>query len=335
MARLGRLGWWVVGLVAGVALLATAVGVVVPLLAPLLVVVVAAVTLHPVAEALRRRGCSAALSALLGALVPPLLLGGVVVLLLAVVAAQASQWQPAAAHAGASLRAAIGIDPVRAALQSSTWRTALLGAGSVLVNGVVIAGQLAVGVLVGVYLSYYVLRDGPRFAERAARRLTTRPGLDPVPLLHDAAVRLRRYVVGTSVVAAMDAVVITLGAAVLRLPFLFTIAVITFVAAYVPYLGAWISGVFVIVLALGDGGAETALWMTGIVLITQNVLECVLRPYVFGRALDLHPVTVLAATVIGAALGGLCGVFLAPPLAAIARRWWQATRRPSGPVAGA
>ena len=142
----------------------------------------------------------------------------------------------------------------------------------------------------------------------------------------DAGFRLRRYLVGTTVVAAVDAVVITLAAALLRLPLLLVIALVTFATAYVPYLGAWLSGIFVVVIALGSGGVETAIWMLVIVLITQNLLEAVLRPLAFGAALDLHPLTILAATVVGALVGGVVGVFVGPPLAAIAASWRRTLR---------
>jgi predicted PurR-regulated permease PerM len=145
-------------------------------------------------------------------------------------------------------------------------------------------------------------------------------------MLNDAGLRVRRYFVGTTVVAAMDAVVITLAAVLLRLPLLPVIALVTFVAAFVPYLGAWLSGIFVVVVALGSGGVATALWMLLIVLITQNVLEGVARPLAYGAALDLHPLTVLAATLLGGLLGGLMGVLIAPPLVAIVFTWIRTAR---------
>ncbi|GAA3453219.1 AI-2E family transporter [Dactylosporangium matsuzakiense] len=307
LRRLGRIGWAVTGIVGGAALTAAAAGVLVPLLMPVLLMVVIAVAVHPLLGRLRDAGLPAGPATLFAALVLPLgllLVGGLVVWVLV---EQAEDWPPVLAEAGRWLRV----------LDVQTQRAALLGLGSAVVDGAVVAGQVTVGFLVGTYLLYYLLRDGPRVAR----------GRVPA----SAATQLRRYMVGTTVVAAMDAAVITLGAAILRLPFLLTIAVITFVAAFVPYLGAWVSAVFVVLLALGAGGAATAVWMAVIVLVTQNVLEGVLRPYVFGRALNLHPVVVLGVTVLGAALGGLCGVFLAPPLAAVIRSWW-ATRRGAPPV---
>ncbi|GGM45289.1 AI-2E family transporter [Dactylosporangium sucinum] len=323
LARLGRTGWSVAGAIGGAALLAVAVGVLVPLVMPVLMMIVIAATVQPLVARLRRLGLATSPASLLGAIVVPLALAIVGALLVWVLVQQASDWKPALAEAGRRLHDAIGADPVQTILKSTTWRTALLGVGAAFANGAILIGQVAIGILAGVYLLYYMLRDGPRCVAAIERRLPAAAG-PPHDLVERAATQLRRYMLGTTVVAVMDAAVITLGAAILRVPFLLTIAIVTFVTAFVPYLGAWIAAIFAVLLALGAGGVTTAVWMVVIVLITQNVLEGILRPFVFGRALNLHPVVVLAATVLGAALGGLCGVFLAPPLAAIARSWWSA-----------
>lgn len=332
LARSGRAGWSITGLLVGAALLVLAVGVLLPLVLPLLIMIVAAVSLQPGVEWLRRRGFPPTAAALTVALTVPVVLIGLGVLVVYAVVGQASGWQHVAEAAGSRLQDELGTDPIRALLRSAQWRTALLGVGAALTNGAVVAGQLAVGVLAGTYLLFFAFRDGHRLVAMIERHVPARAGLART-MLDSAAHQFRRYVLGTTVVAALDSAVITAGAVVLDLPLLLTIAVVTFVAAYVPYLGAWLSAIFVVIVALGSGGVSTALWMLGIVLLTQNVLEGVLRPLVFGRALGLHPVVVLGVTVLGAALGGMAGVFLAPPVAAIAVSWWSATRERPPPAA--
>jgi predicted PurR-regulated permease PerM len=287
--------------------------------------VVVAVSLQPGVAWLRRHGAPPALAALAGALAVPVGLVALGVLFAYTVVAQASGWKQVVDAAGEYLDGALGADPVRTILQSGQWRSALIGVGSLLTNTVVVIAQLAVGLLAGAYLLFYAFLDGHRLVAAVESRVPL-PAALVRSLRGDATLQLRRYVLGTTIVAGLDAVVITAGAAILGLPFLLTIAVITFVAAFVPYLGAWLSAAFVVLIALGTGGLSTGLWMLAIVLLTQNVLEGVLRPFVFGRALGLHPVVVLAATVAGAALGGLAGVFLAPPIAAIAVSWYSAVR---------
>jgi predicted PurR-regulated permease PerM len=195
------------------------------------------------------------------------------------------------------------------------------------INATAAIFALAFGALIAIYILFFLLHDGPRFRDGIVARVALPPATTRT-MLADAGVRLRRYVVGTTFVAAMDALVIGLAAAILRLPLVLVIALVTFATAYVPYLGAWLSAIFAVVMALGAGGVDTALWMLAIVLVTQNILEGLVRPLAFGAALDMHPLAILAATVAGAILGGVVGVFIAPPLAAIVMSWRRTLRSP-------
>ncbi|MGI5239493.1 AI-2E family transporter [Dactylosporangium sp. CA-139066] len=325
LGRYGRLGWSTAGAVIGAALLVIAVGVLLPLVLPLLVMAVVGSTLQPAVDRLRRRGVPAGVAALAGALAVPLGLFALLLLFGLAVAQEAPEWTHVIERAGLWLHQQFGADPVQALRQWPGWRTALTGIGTAVVSTAVVVGQLAVGVLIGGYLLFYVFHDGARAFAVLESRLPLRPGLAR-ELVDNAAYQFRRYMLGTTVIALMDAAVITLGALLLGLPMVGTITVLTFVAAYVPYLGAWISAAFAVLVALGAGGLPSALWMLLIVLITQNILEGILRPTVFGRALGLHPVVVLGVTILGAVLGGLFGVFLAPPVTAIAVSWRKAVR---------
>jgi predicted PurR-regulated permease PerM len=325
LSRLGWSGWMTVGAVAGAAAVIVVLGILLPVLTPVVITVVLAAALEPLVARLRRRGAPPAVAALVGALLVPVILVLLAVLMVHAVLAGVPTWTHNAADAGQHLRSAVGADPLSAVLQSAQWRTALFGLGSALLGSAALIAQVAIGVLLGAYLLFFIFKDGPRLVEFLDRRLPVGPGVTR-ELLDSAALRLRLYALGTTLVAATDALVVTLGAVALRLPLLGMIAVVTFLTAYVPYVGGWVSAAFAAIVALGSGGPGTALWMLVIALLAQNAVEGVLRPYVFGRTLALHPVAVLGVTVIGAALGGLVGAFLAPPLAAIVVSW-RATLR--------
>jgi predicted PurR-regulated permease PerM len=326
LARAGRAGWQCTGAIVGACAAVLAVAFLLPLLMPLMVTVIGAATLWPLVERLRDRGLPPSAAALAGLLALPLVLLALAVPFGHVLVGQLREWEQVLAAARQQLHDALGDDPLPA-ISIEDWRTAIQGVGAALSNAAIALAQFAVGLLASAYVLFYLLRDGPRCTAWLERILPLRPGLLRV-MISSAALQFRRYVLGTTVIAALDAVVITAGAIALDLPLVATIAILTFFAAFVPYVGAWISAVYAVVVALGAGGVTAGLWMLGIVLVTQNLLEGLLRPYVFGRALGLHPIIVLAATVAGAALAGVSGVFIAPPVAAIAASWWSASRRP-------
>ena len=114
--------------------------------------------------------------------------------------------------------------------------------------------------------------------------------------------------------AVFNAVVIGLGAWVLGLPQIGAIMLINFVAAYIPYLGAWSAGAFTVLIALGAEGSQTALAMGVIVLLANGILQQMIQPIAYGAALGIHPLAVLIVTLAGGSLFGGIGLILAAPL---------------------
>ena len=129
---------------------------------------------------------------------------------------------------------------------------------------------------------------------------------------------LRGYFAGVTVVAAFNAIVIGLAAVLLGVPLAGSIALINFLAAYIPYLGAWTAGIFTVLIALGSEGTETAIAMGVIVLLANGILQQIVQPIAYGATLGLHPLAVLIVTIAGGSVFGTIGLILAAPLTAAA-----------------
>ena len=129
---------------------------------------------------------------------------------------------------------------------------------------------------------------------------------------------LRRYFLGLTIVAAFNGVVVGLGALVLGVSLAGTIAVVTFVTAYVPFIGAFVSGAFAVMIALASEGTGTAAVMLVIVLLANGMLQQVVQPIAFGATLDLNPLAVLFVTIAAGSLFGMIGLILAAPLTSAA-----------------
>ena len=108
--------------------------------------------------------------------------------------------------------------------------------------------------------------------------------------------------------------VVALGAWVLGVPLVGTIAGVTFLGGYVPYIGAWAAGAFAVLIALGGAGTEAAAGMIALQLLANSVLQQFVQPLAMGAALGIHPLAVLIVTIAGGALFGAVGLILAAPL---------------------
>lgn len=138
---------------------------------------------------------------------------------------------------------------------------------------------------------------------------------------------LTAYIRTQTIVAAVDAAGIGLGAWLLGLPYVGAITLIVFLAAFVPIIGAVLSGALAVVIALADAGTGTALIMLAIVVAVQQLESNVLQPVLMGKAVSVHPFAVIVGVSLGFYIVGIAGALLAVPLMAVVKtgfeRWGE------------
>jgi predicted PurR-regulated permease PerM len=160
---------------------------------------------------------------------------------------------------------------------------------------------------------FFLLKDGPQIRGWAERHSGV-----PAPVAHSVSHRvlqsLRGYFFGVTLVAAFNAIVVGVGALLLGVPLAGTIAAVTFLGAYIPYLGAWAAGAFAVLIALGGVGTDAAIGMAILQLLANGILQQLVQPIAYGTALGIHPLAVLVVTIAGGCLFGAAGLVLAGPL---------------------
>jgi putative heme transporter len=186
-----------------------------------------------------------------------------------------------------------------------------------LANGIAGLTSLAFGLSFALLAIFFLLKDGPGMRTWVEGSMgVTRP---VARVITSGVMRsLRRYFLGVTMVSVFNGVVVGLSALALGVPLAGTIAVVTFVTAYVPYLGAFVAGAFAVVLSLGSKGTTTALIMLAVVILANGLLQNIFQPIAFGAALDLHPLAVLVVTIGAGCLLGMTGLVLAAPLTSAA-----------------
>ena len=131
------------------------------------------------------------------------------------------------------------------------------------------------------------------------------------------------YVRGTSTIAAVDAAAITIALLILKVPLAIPLGVVTFLAAFIPMVGATVAGALATLIALVTNGPVTALIVLGAVILIQQLEGNFLQPIVMAHALNLHALVILLSLAAGTVLGGLVGAVLAVPLTAVG---WSITK---------
>ncbi|MFE1170802.1 AI-2E family transporter [Streptomyces sp. NPDC058773] len=191
-------------------------------------------------------------------------------------------------------------------------------AASGLLAGVSVVGQFLAASVLALLLTFFFLRDSDK-AVRALREWA--PG-SSAPQLERMARRgfqsIEGFMRGTTFIALIDATCITVGLLILKVPGAVGLGALVFVGAYIPYLGAFISGAVAILVALADRGFVIALWALGVVLAVQVLEGHVLQPMIQSRTVQMHPATVMLAITAGASVAGILGMLLSVPLTAAA-----------------
>jgi predicted PurR-regulated permease PerM len=320
---LGVMAWLLVGVTALLVGAIWLLSLINTIVTPVVTASIVAAVLSPVVRQLAHHMPRAAAAALVFVALLALAIG-ITVLVIAGITSQVGsiqgslqsavdKLQSALQDAGADAGTAQGAADDASSTVSSAFHALIHGLGT----GITALASVAVFLSFTLLSLFFLLKDGPTIRAWTERHMGV-----PTSVARTVSGRtihaLQGYFAGVTAVAAFNAVVIGLGALVLGVPEVGSIALINFFAAYVPYLGAWSAGAFTVLVALGSEGPGTAVAIAVIVLLANGALQQLIQPIAFGTALGIHPLAVLIVTIAGGALFGTIGLVLAAPLTSAA-----------------
>ncbi len=184
-------------------------------------------------------------------------------------------------------------------------------------EGVTVIVETLTGMLLAMFSTLFLLYDGKRIWQWFLKLVpaNARPGIAGAG--PRAWRTLTAYVRGTVIVAMIDAIFIGLGIYFLGVPMAVPLAVIIFLASFVPLVGAVVSGALAVVVALVTQGVFTAVMALAVVLAVQQIEGHILQPFILGRAVRVHPLAVILSVAAGGMVAGIGGAVVAVPLVAV------------------
>lgn len=292
---------------------------------PVTIALILACAIHPLVALMRRRGVPSILAtwiALIGILA---ILGGVVWVIVLTVRSQWDDLVESATDGIAQVTAwldtlpfdiaAIDLDDLWASA-GEFLTSASFGRGAL--AGVSATASFFTGLALMIVVLFFFLKDGPRIWEFLLRPFTG-ASYERARRIGDKTVDVfGGYIRGTSIVAAADALGIGIGLAILQIPLALPLAVIVFLTAFIPLVGATAAGILAALVALVTHGPLAALIVVGIVVLVNQLEGNFLQPVVMARSLKLHALVILLALTTGTILGGIVGAVLSVPIAAVA-----------------
>ncbi len=295
------------------------------LVIPILIALILAAAIGPFVNMLRRRGLRGGLATGIAFIGLLLVLGGVGTVIYYSVRNQWGELAQQAASGLDELERFLLTGPIpieqeqldqarEGIVQFATSSQVRSGA----ITGLSVVTEFIAGAGLVIIILFFFLKDGAKIWNFFLR-----------PFSGDREAKLRRvgkrtlevlggYVRGTAIVALVDTVAIGAALLILQVPLAIPLALIVFIGAFVPLVGATVAGILAALVALVANGPVVALIVVAVVIAVNQLEGDLLQPIVMGKSLQLHALVILMALTAGTILAGIVGAVLSVPLAAVA-----------------
>ncbi|HSN44410.1 MAG TPA: AI-2E family transporter [Propionibacteriaceae bacterium] len=312
IAALIALGWWLVTSLSTVTV-------------PLMLAVLLTAALWPLKEGMVARRVPRALAVTLSLLLIAVLVVGIITLMGAQIASQWSELGTQAVNSFNQMLDWLATGPLKiSGAQVDGWfeqakeyvanqRSAI--AGYIAAAGTQL-GHFFAGIALALFATFYFLLDGPGMARSVSvlipslsrRRVMSAAGRGWTSLVSNVRAAV--------IVAAVDGLGALIGAAAVGSNMWLAIGAFTFLAAFVPLLGALVSGAVATGVVLVTLGWVRALIMLGVFIAVMEIEAHVLQPFLLGHAVSIHPLVVLYGIAVGMIVGGIVGALFVIPFLA-------------------
>lgn len=179
-----------------------------------------------------------------------------------------------------------------------------------------VIGELATGLIVTLFLTFYFLQEGDRIWSWVVRLLPQNVQSSVRGAGYRSWHTLSGWVVGTALIALFHGVVIGLTLFLFDVPLTVALAVLVFIGSFIPIIGSFVFGGLAVLVTLVSQGPGPALIVLVVLIIDSQIEAHLLQPFVVGKAVQLHPVVIVLALTAGGIGGGIIGAIVTVPIVA-------------------
>jgi predicted PurR-regulated permease PerM len=328
--------WRLLLLGAAIYLIARVLGILYIVVVPCVAALLLTALLQPLTAWLRRKGLPGLASTWVTLLIAAAVLGGLILLVTNRVSADYPTLVAEVKHTTTQVESLLSGPPFH--LKSSSVKNLLnnipsyLSKHKSLVEGTVVTGgkiaaEFFAGLVLMLFVTFFLIKDGDRIWSwlLGAMRPETARRMDRAG--HASWLAVVYYMRGTVAVAAIHAIVVGLALRIMAVPLVIPLAVLVFVAAFVPLVGLLVAGTLAILVTLATRGWIDAIILLGVLIIEDQLEAHLLQPQVVGRVIRLHPLAVILSLAVGGVLAGIPGAVVAIPVVAVITRALPELRR--------
>lgn len=162
-------------------------------------------------------------------------------------------------------------------------------------------------------LLFYMLKEGKKFGDKIVSLMPKRFREEGVKVVHDIDLSLSGFIVGRVVVNLALGVLMYIGFRIIDLPYSLLLTVLAVILNFIPFIGAILSAIPIVIIGLIES-PSVAIWSLVIILAAQQIQDNIISPYIFGKQLDIHPLTTILLVLVANDAFGIIGVIIIIPV---------------------
>ncbi len=160
---------------------------------------------------------------------------------------------------------------------------------------------------------FYMLKEGGKFGRKIVSFFPKKYREERTTMMTEIDSALSGFIVGRVLVNLALGVLMYIGFLIIGLQYALLLTVIAVVMNFVPFIGAILSSIPIFIIGFIQS-PSIAVWSIIIVLVAQQIQDNLIAPYIFGKKLDIHPLTTIILVLVGGDLGGIIAILLIIPL---------------------
>ncbi|MCM3631816.1 AI-2E family transporter [Paenibacillus camelliae] len=159
---------------------------------------------------------------------------------------------------------------------------------------------------------FFLLKEGEKLPTRIVNGSPARFKNDVQEMLEEFDKVLSSFIVGRVLVNVFLGVLMYIGFIIIDLPYALLLTTIAVIANFIPFVGAILSSVPIVIVALVDSPSK-AIWSLVIILLAQQIQDNLIAPYIFGKQLNIHPLTTIILVLGAGKMGGIIAMIIVIP----------------------
>lgn len=163
------------------------------------------------------------------------------------------------------------------------------------------------------FILYYMLKEGHKLPKSILKVTPRAYRRDIKTALSEMDAALSGYIVGRVMITSLLALMMYIGFLFIGLPYSLLLAVISLFFNLIPYIGQFLGAIPCLIVGFIDS-PTTAVWVLVIILVAQQIEGNLLAPHIYGKRLDVHPLTTVVLVLVGGDLLGIVGILASLPI---------------------